>query len=135
MPSVWNSLLVNLHETLNESGWIDLVHDATKGEKNDGRWSDIPETSSETAREGTKNFDQIYKYIQEVAKSKSEPSHLRVYFIHTPRRGYGPKYPPRNSQGHRGDTSCYHGIDICLQFVCIYRKTYRFGSHSLNPAT
>jgi hypothetical protein len=28
-----NSLLVSLHETLNESGWIDLVHDATKGTK------------------------------------------------------------------------------------------------------
>ena len=27
------SLLVNLHETLNESGWVDLVHDATKGKK------------------------------------------------------------------------------------------------------
>lgn len=36
MPSVFNSLLVNLNETLNESGWIDLVHDATKGKTSDG---------------------------------------------------------------------------------------------------
>jgi hypothetical protein len=67
--SAWNSLLITLHETLNESGWIDLVHDATKGKENYGHESDFSETNPETARDGKKNFDQIYTYIQEVAKS------------------------------------------------------------------
>ena len=44
MPSAFNSLLVNLNETLNESGWIDLVHDATKGKKSDGHQSGFSET-------------------------------------------------------------------------------------------
>jgi hypothetical protein len=96
MPSVGNSLLVNLHEKLNESGWIDLVHDATKGKKRDRRWSESSETSSETARDGIKNFDQIYTYIQEVSKSKLDHSHFRFYSNH-PRRGYEPKYPPRDN--------------------------------------
>ena len=99
MSSVSNSLLVNLHETLNESGWIDLVHDATKGKTSDGHSSDSSETGSETARDGTKNFDQIYTYIQELAKSKLVLSRLRVYSNH-PRRGYEPEYPPRDNQGH-----------------------------------
>jgi len=99
MPSMWNSLLVNLHETLNESGWIDLVHDATKGKKIDRHYSACSETSSETARDGTKNFDQIYTYIQDVAKSK-----LALFQIcghsNYPRRGHEPDYSPRDNQGH-----------------------------------
>jgi len=99
MPSAWNSLLVNLHEMLNESGWIDLVHDATKGKTIDGHWSKPSEASSETARDGTKNYNQIYTYIQEVAKSKLNHFRLRVYSEHL-RRGYESTYPPRDNESH-----------------------------------
>ncbi len=51
-----------------------------KVKKSDGDWSESSETSSETARDGARNFDQIYTYIQDVAKSTFDHSHLRVYF-------------------------------------------------------
>lgn len=96
--------------------------------------SEVSETSSETARDGTKNFDQIYTYIQEVAKSKSEHSHVCVYSNHPPRRGYEPGYPPWDSQSHWGDASWDHGIDIRLISVSIYFKyTDEARSRSISP--
>ena len=58
-----------------------------------------PEMSSETARDGAKNFDQIYTYIQEVAKSTLNHFCLWVY-SDNPCRGHEPNYPPRDNQGH-----------------------------------
>ena len=54
----------------------------------------LSETKSETARDGTKNFDQIYSYIQDVAKREFVLSRLSCLLLTTRAGAMNPNIRP-----------------------------------------